>query len=261
MIRALVVAAIFFTMTPLLIAIQWLLDKLGLPGWGFISCNYYKLLRALLRIKLHIVGTPVRGRAVLYVSNHVSWADIVVIGSLSPVAFVAKSEVRRWPLVGVTAAIERTVFVDRSRRAQTAEAIGEIVKRLKSGTSMVLFAEGTSSDGNRVLPFRSALLGAIEHLGAEVVIQPVSICYTHQHGIPMGRQHRPLVAWYCDLDFMPHIKTLIARGAVDAVVSYAEPIRAVRDGGRKALAKSVERTVRALTTAALYHSLNAAPAG
>ena len=98
----------------------------------------------------------------------------------------------------------------------------------------MLFAEGTSSDGNRVLPFRSALLGAIEEAGAHaergILIQPMSICYTGLHGIPMGRQHRPLVAWYGDLDFMPHIRAFIARGAVDAVVSYGEPIAADGSG-------------------------------
>jgi 1-acyl-sn-glycerol-3-phosphate acyltransferase len=260
MIRALFIAAVFFTMTPLLISMQWLLGRLGLPGWGFIACNYYRVLRALLRIRVHVNGAPMRGRAVLYVSNHVSWVDIVVVGSLSPVAFVAKSEVRKWPLVGITAEIQRTVFVDRARRHQTSDAIGEIAKRLASGTSVVLFAEGTSSDGNRVLPFRSALIGAIKYAAAQggavggaegVLIQPMSICYTGLHGIPMGRQHRPLVAWYGDLDFMPHIKAFIARGAVDAVVSYGAPVAAGGEADRKEMTRTLEGAVRGLTTAAL----------
>jgi len=120
-------------------------------------------------------------RAVLYVSNHGSWADIVVIGSVAPVAFVAKREVASWPLVGVTVKIQRTVFVARTRRHRAAGAVADFVKRLKDGLSVVLFAEGTSSDGNRVLPFRSALLGAVEEASAHagnIVIQPMSISYT-----------------------------------------------------------------------------------
>ena len=152
----------FFTVTPILISLQWLLGRLGLPGWGFIARNYYRVLCTILRIRVRVSGTPVRERAVLFVSNHVSWADIVVIGSLAPVAFVAKSEVAKWPLVGITAKMQRTVFVDRTRRHQAADAVKEIVARLAGGTSVVLFAEGTSSDGNRVLPFRSALIGAVE---------------------------------------------------------------------------------------------------
>ncbi len=257
MIRALFIAIVFFTMTPLLISIQWLLGKLGLPGWGFICSNYYRLLRSLLRIRVRVNGLPVRDRAVLYVSNHVSWVDIVVIGSLSPVAFIAKSEVRRWPLVGITAEIQRTVFVDRYRRHQTADAVAEMVARLKGGTSVVLFAEGTSSDGNRVLPFRSALLGAVKHVAAHneaagnILIQPMSISYVSTHGIPLGRLHRPLVAWYGDLDFMPHIKELITRGAVDAVVSYGEPVAIDAAIERKALTRRLEGAVRGMMTATL----------
>jgi lyso-ornithine lipid O-acyltransferase len=253
MIRALFIAVLFFTVTPLLIALQWLLERLGLPGWGFIARNYYRVLCAILRIRVRVSGTPVRDRAVLFVSNHVSWVDIVVIGSLAPVAFVAKSEVARWPLVGITAKMQRTVFVERARRHQAADAVKEIVERLASGTSVVLFAEGTSSDGNRVLPFRSALVGAVREAGKSggVLIQPMAICYTGQHGIPMGRQHRPLVAWYGDLDFLPHIKDFIARGAVDVMVSYGEPLTADSNADRKLMAKSLEGAVRAITTATL----------
>ncbi len=255
MIRGLFIGTFFFTMTPLLISIQWLLDKLHLPGWGFIATHYYRVLCRLLRIQVRVVGDPVHDRAALFVSNHVSWVDIVVIGSIVPVAFVAKHEVAGWPLVGVTAKMQRTVFVDRTRRHQAADAIGEIVKRLIGGTSVVLFAEGTSSDGNRVLPFRSALIGAIKeastHTEHGILIQPMSVGYTNTHGIPMGRQHRPLVAWYGDLDFMPHIKAFIARGAVDAVVSYGEPVAAQGTADRKALTKTLEGAVRALNTATL----------
>jgi 1-acyl-sn-glycerol-3-phosphate acyltransferase len=253
MLRALFIAAFFFTMTPLLISLQWLLTKLNLPGWGFIATNYYRVLCSLLRIRVRVNGEPVRSRSVLFVSNHVSWADILVIGSLAPVAFVAKREVASWPLVGTTAKLQRTVFVDRTRRNRTGEAVAEIVDRLAGGTPVVLFAEGTSSDGNRVLPFRSALLGAVEEAAGldGIPIQPMSICYTGQQGIPMGRQHRPLVAWYGDLDFMPHIKAFIEQGAVDAVVTYGEPVTADSRTDRKAMTKRLEGAVRDLLTGAL----------
>ena len=254
MARALFIAAFFFTMTPLLISVQWALGKLGLPGWGFIASNYYRVLCSLLRIRVHVHGAPTRDRAVLYVSNHVSWADILVIGSVAPVAFVAKREVASWPLVGITAKIQRTVFVDRTRRHQAAEAVADIVKRLKDGVSVVLFAEGTSSDGNRVLPFRSALLGAVEEASAHagnILIQPMSISYTGLHGIPMGRQHRPLVAWYGDLDFLPHIKVFIEHGAVDAVVSYGEAVPVDIAADRKAMSKRLENSVRGLQASTL----------
>ena len=265
MLRGLLIAAFFFTMTPLLISVQWLLDKLKLPGCGTIAVGYYRVLCRLLRIHIRVVGEPVIDRAVLFVSNHVSWADILVIGTIVPVAFVAKREVASWPLIGVTPKLQRTVFVDRARRHQTSQAINQIVQRLASGTSVVLFAEGTSSDGNRVLPFRFALIGAVEEAGAQaargILIQPMSIGYNGLHGIPIGRQHRPLVAWYGDLDFVPHIKEFIARGAVDAVVSYGDPVPADGRADRKAMTKSLEDQVRALNAAMLRGRARPAHAG
>ena len=251
MARSLIVAVYFFTMTPALIAAQWLLGKLRLPGWGVLAAAHYRNLCALLRIRIHVVGSPVRDRAVLFVSNHVSWADILVIGSLAPVAFVSKSEVADWPLVGPTARLQHTVFVERARRHQTGDAIAEMVKRLDAGIPVVLFAEGTSSDGNRVLPFRSALMGTVREAGARaahgILIQPMSICYTRLHGIPMGRQQRPLIAWYGDLDFMPHFKAVLARGAIDVVVSYGEPVTSDGSTDRKVLTRSLEGAVRKIT--------------
>lgn len=253
--RGPLVAALFFTITPLLIFFQWVLRKLNAPGWGVIGVRYYSALCTALRIRVRVVGNPVRDRAVLFVSNHVSWADILVIGSIAPIAYVSKSEIGNWPMVGTAAKSQRTIFVDRSRRQQTGDAIADIVDRLSNGTSVVLFAEGTSSDGNRVLPFRSALIGAVREAAARsehgILIQPMSICYTALNGIPMGRQHRPTVAWYGDLDFMPHISAFIARGAVDAVVSYGEPIAADASSDRKVMAKTLEGAVRKITAATL----------
>ncbi len=184
MLRCLLIGAFFFTMTPLLIVAQWLLEKFNLPGWRVIATLYSRALCRLLRIRIRVVGAPVRDRAVLFVSNHLSWADILVIGALGPVAFVAKREVADWPLVGVAARLQRTVFVDRARRHQTGEAIGAIVKRLMDGVSVVLFAEGTSSDGNRVLPFRSALIGAVDEAVARGGDR-------HQDSADVDRLHRP----------------------------------------------------------------------
>jgi 1-acyl-sn-glycerol-3-phosphate acyltransferase len=251
------VAIVFCIMTPALIAIQWLLARLRLPGWSTITVIYYRVLRLLFRVRVHIVGAPVRDHPVLIVSNHVSWLDIVLLGSIAPVAFIAKHEIADWPLIGAAAKAQRSVFVDRARRHQTGGAIAEIAQRLTEGTPVVLFAEGTSSDGNRVLPFRSALVGAARDTLAQakpaqqILVQPLSICYTRLQGLPMGRQHRPLVAWYGDLDFMPHLKEFIRRGAVDAVVTWGEPIAYDETTDRKTLVKSLEGRVRRLTAATL----------
>lgn len=256
MLRLGFVIGVFTSGAASLVAIQWCLRALRLPGQMQISRFFYRILRRLLRLHVRVIGTPITGRPVIFISNHMSWVDIAAIGSTIPVHFVAKREVRDWPLVGLTAELTGTVFVDRARRQQTAEVNAEIAKRLARGNPVVLFAEGTSSDGNRVLQFRSALVGAAGELLSsgsshqDVVLQPLSISYTHINGLPMGRQHRPLVAWYGDADFFPHLRDYIRQGAIDAVITFGDPVPF--DGAdRKAAAKSIESTVRQLTSAAL----------
>lgn len=264
MLRIPVVAAVFLTMTPALIGILWTLKRLRLPAGPALTVAYYRLLRRLLRVRVRVVGTQARDHPVLIVANHTSWVDIVLLGSVAPVAFIAKREVAEWPLIGRAAKAQRTVFVDRTRRHQTAGAIAGIAQRLSEGTRVVLFAEGTSSDGNRVLPFRSALLaGARDALARvspaqQVLVQPLSISYTHFQGLPMGRQHRPLVSWYGDLDFVPHLKEFIRRGAVDAVLTFGEPIAYDAAMERKALVKSLESVVRGNAAATLRGRLGRA---
>jgi 1-acyl-sn-glycerol-3-phosphate acyltransferase len=244
---------VFFTMTPAFIATLYVLEKLRLPGRRAISIRYYRTLCAVLRVRIRVIGTPMRGRPTLILSNHVSWLDIPVISAVMPIAFVAKREVASWPIVGRAAKLLRTVFVDRTRRHQTSEVNAEIARRLTEGDPVVLFAEGTSSDGNRVLEFRSALVGAVTQLDPthRVMLQPLSIGYTRIQGLPMGRQHRPLVAWYGAIDFTPHFKQFFRRGAVDVVVSFGEPMPFDNGCDRKAAARAIENVVRRLTAAAL----------
>ncbi len=264
MLRVPAVAAVFLTMTPALIGMLWVLEQLRLPGAPQLTVAYYRLLRRLLRVRVRVVGAQMRDHPMLIVANHISWLDIILVSSIAPVAFIAKREVAEWPLIGRAAKAQRSVFVDRARRHQTAAAVAEIARRLSEGTPVVLFAEGTSSDGNRVLPFRSALLGAVRDALAQaaptqkILVQPLSICYTRFQGLPMGRQHRPLVAWYGDLDFVPHLRDFIRRGAVDAVVTWGEPIAYDAATERKALVKSLESAVRGLTADTLRGRMNPA---
>ena len=117
------------------------------------------------------------------ISNHTSWLDITVISTLAPVSFIAKREVASWPLFGTFARLQRSIFIDRTRRKGAAEANREIAERLAGGDAIILFAEGTTSDGNRVLPFRSSLVGAARDAVAEaghtghVLVQTLTVAY------------------------------------------------------------------------------------
>ena len=151
------------------------------------------MLCALIGVRIREVGVRSTASPALILSNHVSWLDICVITALAPVVFVAKSEVARWPVFGWLAKLQRTIFIDREARQQTGAATREIAGRLLGGDAVVLFAEGTSSDGTRVLPFRSALVGAVHHaLGKlhpshQITVQPMSLAYVGFGGVPIGR--------------------------------------------------------------------------
>jgi lyso-ornithine lipid O-acyltransferase len=250
----------FFALIAVLIAtiigvpLQWISIKLGLPLRRWIPCLYHRLILFALGIHVSVRGAPAAERPLLFVSNHSSWIDILALSSITPLKFIAKSEVAGWPLFGLLAKLQRSVFVDRSKRHATVEVNREIAARLSDGDPVVLFGEGTSGDGNRVMPFRTALLGAMDQALGEAgrgFLQPVSVSYTRLHGIPMGRQHRAIAAWYGDISLLPHLARVIRTGAIDVVVTFGAPIAVEASADRKALALSLEEAVRRMNSAAL----------
>src|SRR4051812_37039495 len=196
MVRVIFVLVVFAVVTLVLIPIQWLAVALKRPLRRRIPVLYHRFVCRLLGVRVRAAGAPVSQRPLLIVANHSSWLDISVITAQAPVVFVAKAEIARWPFFGLLARLQRTVFVERDRRHKTGDVNAEIARRLAEGDPVLLFGEGTAGDGNRVMPFRSALIGAArdaiaasEHV-QQVWIQPVSLAYVSQHGIPFGRHLR-----------------------------------------------------------------------
>jgi len=244
---ALVLGALTLVTLPM-IPVQWL--AMRAPGGvkRHLPVVWHRIACGLVGIRVREVGRPARERPLLIAANHVSWLDITVLGSRMPLSFVAKSEVASWPVFGLFARLQRSVFVDRQRRSATGKTAAELGTRLASGDAMVLFAEGTSNSGNEVLPFRSALIGAARHAvageGDEVCIQPLALAYTDLHGLPMGRQFRPHVAWYGDMEMVPHFMNVVRQGAVDVTVIWGEPVRVRPGEDRKTLTRRLETAVR-----------------
>ena len=199
----------------------------------------------------HIEGEVAKGRPVLLVANHTSWLDIPVLSAVAPVSFVAKKEVSRWPFVSALARLQRSVFVDRERRTAVGASTSEILARLNAGDAIVLFAEGTSSDGNRVLPFKSSLFAAAkppDRLApepSEAVVQTLSIVYMRLCGIPLGRNDRPRVGWYGDMELQGHAWELLKAGPLDVEVRIGPPVSLDCFADRKELARHTEGEVRA----------------
>jgi 1-acyl-sn-glycerol-3-phosphate acyltransferase len=208
----------------------------------------------VLGVRVIVKGEVARSAPVLVVSNHVSWIDIVVLGGLMPLSFVAKSEVAGWPIIGTLARLQRAIFVDRARRSSTADIARAIGHRLVAGDTIVLFGEGTTGDGNRVLPFRPALLASVrEAMSASeggstpILVQPLSIVYSGLDGLPLGRADRPSVAWYGDMSLLSHLRRLLSIGPVDVTLRFGEAFE-VAHGDRKALAKRLGGEVREMAS-------------
>ena len=198
---------------------------------------YHRWCCRILGFRIRVLGTPTAERPVLFAANHISYTDITILGSVIPGSFIAKAEVADWPFFGWLAKLQRSVFVDRRVRstATQRDAIGD---RLAAGDALILFPEGTSGDGNRVLPFKSALFGAAQ-IGKSlppVIVQPVSLAYTRLDGIPIGRLYRPFFAWYGAVDLAPHMWSMVGLGTVEVVVEFHPPTFLSDCGSRKALA-------------------------
>jgi 1-acyl-sn-glycerol-3-phosphate acyltransferase len=221
---------------------------------------YHRLCCRIVGFRLDVRGAPSAHRPTLFVANHVSYSDIMVLGALIEGSFVAKTEVAGWPLFGRLAKLQRSVFVDRRVRS-TRDQRGSMAGRLHDGDNLILFPEGTSSDGLRVLPFKSALLGAA-HLveNRTALVQPVSLAYTQHDGLPITRYERPAFAWYGDMDLAPHMWHLFGLGSIGVVVEFHPPLDPADFPSRKALTEHCRRVIAGAVSAALSGRLPPAPA-
>ncbi|MDZ4790447.1 MAG: 1-acyl-sn-glycerol-3-phosphate acyltransferase [Hyphomicrobiales bacterium] len=240
----------FIALTLPLMPVQYALAKLGsaharkLPFW------YHRRVARLFGIRVQLTGAVASGAPVLLVSNHISWLDIIVLSSIAPVSFVAKSEIDGWPVINLFARLQRTVFVDRNKRISVRETAMEIAGRLETGDCLVLFAEGTSGDGNQVLPFKSSLFAAVSDFSdgassaSRTVVQTATIVYTRLNGLPLNRGQRPLIAWYGGMEILSHAWELLKLGPVDVSIRVSEPAPLQRFQGRKQIAAYTEILVR-----------------
>jgi 1-acyl-sn-glycerol-3-phosphate acyltransferase len=226
-----------------------LLDCLGASSDGARRW-YFRLLARLFGLRVVVRGTLAAAAPRLLVCNHISYFDIVALGAVIEASFVAKAELRTWPFFGILSRAARVVFIDRSRSA-TRQASDQLQQRLDGGETLIMFPEATSSDGNSMKPFKSALFSAAERHarmrdGTErpITVQPVSLAYTRLNGLPMGVGWRSFIAWYGDMDLQPHLWTLSQLGKVTVEITLHPAVTIGEFSDRKALAAFCERTSR-----------------
>jgi 1-acyl-sn-glycerol-3-phosphate acyltransferase len=207
---------------------------------------YHALCLRILNIEVRVSGGDLMDGPGVIVANHASYLDIPVLGALTRGSFIAKTEVASWPVYGFLAKLSRTTFVER-RAVRSREQNDKLAERLQNGDKMILFPEGTSNDGNRVLPFKSTLFASAERAmpdGSQVKFQPVSVAATRLDGAPIGRDLRALYSWYGDMDLAPHLWQFLALGKVTVEIVVHPPVTlADAKGSRKELARMCEARV------------------
>lgn len=221
------------------------ISVLDLPHrWKIISRinrTYTWLLRTILNIKVTVDGDEdqlERGGYVI-IANHMSYVDGIVLGSIFPILFVSKKEVRSWPVIGLWNILCGAIFIDRQHKEQVGILVEEMARKLKQEANILLFPEGTSTNGELVLPFQTVPLAA--PLRSRSIIVPTTLTYKSIEDRAVGPFNRDLIYWYGDMDFVSHFWKLLALRSVDVLVTIQPKIECFRYSdniaGRKKLAE------------------------
>jgi 1-acyl-sn-glycerol-3-phosphate acyltransferase len=247
---------------PFAVLIQSVLIMAPGRGKDRFAALFWAVIARCIGLHVHIIGAPLRrngqwpARPVIYVCNHSSWLDIPAIGSRITGRFVSKDDVATWPVIRTIARLGRTVYVSRNR-SRTLRERDDMQQTLAAGDDLFLFPEGTSSDGARVLPFRSPFFAAA-YCDARPLVQPVSIVYDRLAGLPVGHASRSVFAWYGDMNLLPHYWQLAQwRGKRVALLFHA-PLDPADFTDRKALALATWQVI-ADGAAALRQNRQATP--
>lgn len=200
--------------------------------WLQQACR--RVLR-ILNVEIKTRGPiPLKG---LLVCNHLSYLDILVLSTVTPAIFISKSEVKRWPVFGWFATLSGTIFIDRSKRADVARSNVDLAATLDNGGLVVLFPEGTSSDGSDVLPFKSSLLEPATRLN-----HPLSIAFL-SYSLPQGNVGEEVCYWG-DMTLVPHLINLFSQPQIGVHVAFTRMEQNV--GSRKELARHLHSRVMEL---------------
>jgi 1-acyl-sn-glycerol-3-phosphate acyltransferase len=242
--RALLRLLTFAAITAVVAPTQWLALRLRRGrSTGPLPRAYHRAARRIVGLRVDVEGEPVRGPAV-FAANHLSHLDVLALGSVLDASFVAKDEISGWPVLGALCRLQRTVFVSRDPRAAR-DATGALRDALGSGRSLVLFPEGTSSDGRTVLEFKSsafALFGDAAMAG--VALQPVSLDLVEVDGrLPLHAKDRDLYAYHGDAVLGPHTLRFLATRGARLRIRFHPPVESPGSMGRKQLARLVRERV------------------
>jgi 1-acyl-sn-glycerol-3-phosphate acyltransferase len=244
MIRPLLKLALIIVWVALFYAPTWIAfktKKFALRDWLVRYCD--RGILAISGIRLTVTGSLSVARPLLIVSNHISYMDVPILGSVASVRFTPKKEIAAWPVIGSICRMLECVFVDRSS-ARVGEGKEEIGKALAGGNPVSVFPEATTGDGRHMLPFKSGFFKLAEE-NAALSVQPVAIIYKSIRNLPIDSIQWPGIAWYGDMELAPHVMEFLKLGQVEVELAFLPAVTIEGFGDRKKLALHCEQAIAA----------------
>jgi lyso-ornithine lipid O-acyltransferase len=208
---------------------------------GFFSRNIGVYTRQALKafnFEVEVIGYNaelMKNKKFLLVGNHMSYLDIFVLSAIQPCVFVTSVEMQQAFFLGDICELGGCIFIERRTRTKVDRDIGAISETLRGGHHVVIYPEGTSSDGEKVLPFKKSLLMSAVHAGVDVM--PIVLKYTEVDGQPFSRENRDKLCWYGDMSFAPHFLGLFKLKKVKAELHFLDPIEIKPDADRRQIAE------------------------
>ena len=243
---------IFLLLTLALLPFQFIIVFFIKHYTYVIPYFYHKICRRIFGIKIKTFGKVSINLPNLLISNHASYLDIIILGSLFKTSFVAKKEISKWPLFGILAKLQNTIFIDR-KISSLKNQENKIMKHLNKKKNLVIFPEGTSSDGNRVLPFKSSLFNIFEkNLNTKISIQTITIVYKKINGIPMNRTERKNITWHSNMDLVPNMLNVLKKLSIEVEIIFNEEFLPNKEYDRKKLALYCWEKINYNLTNSLY---------
>jgi len=240
-------AALFIVVTTLLLPLLVLSAPLGSLPRRQIRYLWCRACQRTLGLEVRYRGEPMSACATLFVANHVSYLDIVLLGARFDATFIAKAEVASWPLFGTIGRAAGTFFIRRHWRQALIQR-NALAARLRAGESFILFAEGTSTDGLDVLPFKTSLLSVAEPwvMDRPIAVQPVTLAYRRLAcGAAITAAQARHYAWCGEDAMLPHLWALLQRDGCEIEVVFGEPVLSWSVSSRKQLGAALREAVRA----------------
>ena len=240
MLPLLKILLIFFVIL-ILIPIQYFIVLTNLKCKSFIPLIFHKTILKVLGIKLKLLGEKSNIRPLVLVGNHTSYLDIIILGSIMPISFIAKEEISNWFLFGFLAKMQNTIFIKR-KNYKTLESLKNINKTLDANSVIVLFPEGTTNAGKKILNFKSSFFNLFENNNT-LRLQNFSLCYTHINDMPIDNRTRPQISWYGDMDIISHLSNLLKFSCLNATIVF-HPILSIKGVDRKTISVASFKQVK-----------------